>query len=154
MIHKLIILIFLVIFWYAFSGQTEGFYIWAGVFSCLFALLISIKLGLPPKLVHNYKIFKYIPWLMWQVVLSGVYVAALVWQKKPAISPEFVRLKNTDKKDVFYAMYGNSITMTPGTVTLLIDEKNGVVHTHAISKKTADDIRSGEMERKVDEVLI
>ena len=154
MIHKLIILIFLVLFWYAFSGETSAFFVWAGIFSCLFALFISIKLALPGKLTHNRNIFKYIPWLLWQIVLSGLHVTRLVWSRELALSPQFVRLDNKGKTEVFYAMYANSITMTPGTVTLLIDEKNELVHVHAITTKTADDIKSGDMAKKVDEVLI
>jgi multicomponent Na+:H+ antiporter subunit E len=154
MIHKLIILIFLVIFWYALSGETDAFFVWAGIFSCLFALFISIKLGLPRKLVHNHKIFNYLLWLLGQIITSGLYVSRLVWSRKLDISPEFVHLKNEGKTEVFYAMFANSITMTPGTVTLLIDEKRGIVHTHAITSKTAEDVKSGDMARKVDEVII
>jgi multicomponent Na+:H+ antiporter subunit E len=154
MFHKLIILFFLVLFWYAFSGEDGAFFIWSGVFSCLFALYISVRLGLPRKLVHNHRIFSYIPWLMWQVVLSGVYVSRLVWARKLDISPQFVVLDNEGKKDVFYAMYANSLTMTPGTVTLLIDEKHSKVHIHAITSKTGDDVKSGVMAKKIDEVLL
>ncbi len=154
MIHKLIILIFLVIFWYAFSGEVKPFFIWAGVFSCLFALFVAVKLGLPRKLVHNHKIFNYILWLFGQVIISGLHVSKLVWSRKLNISPEFLILKTESEKEVFYAMYANSITMTPGTVTLLIDEKNKLIHAHAITKYTAEDVKSGVMAKKVEEVLI
>ena len=154
MIHKLIILIFLVLFWYAFSGETGGFYIEAGIFSCLLALYIAIKLGLPRKLVHNYKIIKYIPWLFWQVLISGLYVTRLVFSRNLKLSPEFITLDTPGKRDVFYAMFANSITMTPGTVTLLINDKQGNVVAHAISAKAASELKSGAMARKVDEVLV
>ena len=154
MIHKLIILIFLVIFWYAFSGELGGFYIMAGIFSCLLALFISIRIALPGKLVHNHRLFKYIPWLLWQVATSGLHVMRLVWGRKLALSPEFIRLDVINKKEVFYAMYANSITMTPGTVTLLVDEKLGCIYAHAITAKTASDIKNGVMANKVDGVLV
>jgi multisubunit Na+/H+ antiporter MnhE subunit len=51
-------------------------------------------------------------------------------------------------------MYANSITMTPGTVTAYIDEKKRQIIVHAITKKTADDIKSGAMAKKVGEVLV
>ena len=154
MIHKLIILIFLAIFWFAFSGQEGGFFVSAGIFSCLFALFISVRLGLPNKLVHNRNIFKYIIWLLGQVALSGMHVTKLVWARKPELSPQFLRLNSASEKEVFYAMYANSITMTPGTVTLLIDEKNKLLHAHAITTQVADEIKSGVMAKKIEEVVV
>lgn len=153
MINKLIILIFLVLFWWAFSGETEPFYIVAGIFSCIFALVLALRLGLSSKVVHKRSIFRYIIWLFKEMILSGLYIAKQVWAKKPALSPQFVAIKSKEKNEVFYAMFANSITMTPGTVTMFIDEKEGKLIVHAITDKTASDLKSGEMQKRIKEVL-
>ena len=47
--------------------------------------------------------------------------------------------------------YANSITLTPGTVTIEVAEKNGTTEflVHAVDQPFADDVESGEMDRRV-----
>jgi multicomponent Na+:H+ antiporter subunit E len=63
------------------------------------------------------------------------------------IDPHIIRFKTRLKKDFSLMTFGNSITLTPGTITVLI--KEGYFYVHAIDKKVAEDLLTGEMEDKV-----
>ncbi|MDP6037346.1 MAG: Na+/H+ antiporter subunit E, partial [Candidatus Latescibacteria bacterium] len=63
------------------------------------------------------------------------------------ISPRVVRVVATQKTDLCRVIYANSITLTPGTVSLVLDGEEIVVH--ALTKEAADDVESGDMDRRV-----
>jgi multicomponent Na+:H+ antiporter subunit E len=54
------------------------------------------------------------------------------------------------KTDMAVTTFANSVTLTPGTITLLVQE--GFFYVHAISKKVADDLLTGEMEDRVAQI--
>ena len=68
------------------------------------------------------------------------------------IDPRIIRFKTKLKKDLSLMTFGNSITLTPGTITVLI--KEGDFYVHAIDKKVAEDLLTGEMEDKVAHVFM
>lgn len=68
------------------------------------------------------------------------------------IDPHIMRFKTKLKKDLALMTFGNSITLTPGTITVLIKEGN--FYVHAIDKKTGEDLLTGEMEDKVAHVFM
>jgi multisubunit Na+/H+ antiporter MnhE subunit len=57
------------------------------------------------------------------------------------------------KNELFYAIYGNSITLTPGTVTVLVDEKNNKILTHALVSQLGHNLVEDVMASKIKEVL-
>jgi len=153
MINKLIIFVFLVVFWFIFSGKQEPFFLGAGLFACLMGLLVAIKLKLHQKLDVNSKFFTYSLWLIKEMALSTIQVLGKIWSPKLSLSPEFVTLKLGKEKDLFYAIYANSITLTPGTVTVLIEEKKNQITTHALVKTEEDDLKCGIMQAKIKEMI-
>ncbi len=60
-----------------------------------------------------------------------------------------VRLRPTQKTALGIAIHANSITLTPGTLTLDADDELAV---HALTRRVADDLESGEMDRRVSRV--
>jgi multicomponent Na+:H+ antiporter subunit E len=67
------------------------------------------------------------------------------------INPQLIRFKVKIKKDISKVTYANSITLTPGTITA--DIKGDEFYVHALSQPVADDLLTGEMERRVAHVF-
>ena len=75
------------------------------------------------------RLIYYVLWLVWQIVIASIQVAYAVLHPKCPIDPAVLRFKtrlgNTSSKVIL----GNSITLTPGTITLEIDQDEFLVHS-------------------------
>lgn len=89
----------------------------------------------------------YLPWLLYQIYLANVHVVSLVWRPRMPIDPKIIRFKTKWQGDLVLVTMANSITLTPGTITL--DIRQGEFYVHALSKKVADDLLGGEMQDRV-----
>jgi multicomponent Na+:H+ antiporter subunit E len=94
----------------------------------------------------------YIPWLLYQIVSSNIHVALIALSKKNPIDPRIIRFKTKLESDISWVTLANSITLTPGTITM--DIKDGEFFVHALDKKVADDLHAGEMEDRVAHVFM
>ncbi len=94
-----------------------------------------------------WRFIKYIPWLLKQILLANIHVAALVLRPRMPINPQIVTFKSKLETDISTVTLANSITLTPGTIT--IDIRDGVFYVHALSQKVADELNAGEMEDRV-----
>ena len=90
----------------------------------------------------------YLPWLLYQIVLSTLHVAFLALHPKmqDQIDPTIVTFKTKLRTDIAKVALANSITLTPGTITIRIE--NQVFYVHAISRKAAAGL-PGEMEERL-----
>ncbi len=91
----------------------------------------------------------YWPWLGWQMVLSALNVTRLILHPKLPISPTMVKVDALPQSAVGLTTYANSITLTPGTISVEVSEKGSAVWVHAITKENADGFADDEMNRKV-----
>lgn len=98
------------------------------------------------------RFFLYVPWLFYQVVLSNFHVARLVLSPRLPIDPKLIRYKTKLESDTSMVTLANSITLTPGTITIAIE--NGEFVVHALSRKVADDLNAGDMEDKVAHIFM
>ena len=90
----------------------------------------------------------YWAWLLWQVVLANLMVARAVLSRKP-VTPSLFRVPARQHTLVGRVTYGNSITLTPGTVTTCLRNGDDEIEVHALLPEAADDLHSGAMARKV-----
>ena len=88
----------------------------------------------------------YAPWLLLEIIKSNLDVARAILSKDLKIQPQLVRVKASQKTDMGRVIYANSITLTPGTITL--DVRGDEFLVHALLDATADGVRSGEMDRR------
>lgn len=153
------IIAFFILFlnWVIWSGMFDAFHLSLGVISCLLVIYMSHDILFTSKkitskhLMEVIRFIKYIPWLLYQIVLSNIYVARLVMNPNMPIDPHVIRFKTKLKKDISVVTFANSITLTPGTITA--DIKEGEFYVHCISKKVADDL-PGEMENRVAHIFM
>lgn len=89
----------------------------------------------------------YLPWLIWEIVKSNVAVARVILAPGLPIAPRVIVVETRQKSDLARAAYANSITLTPGTVT--IDTEGTQLTVHALTRAAADGLQTGEMDRRV-----
>jgi len=89
----------------------------------------------------------YVPWLLLEIVKANFHVTRLVLDPRLPIRPQLVSGPASQRTDLGQVIYANSITLTPGTITL--DLRGGQVLVHAISDLTAAGITDGVMDAKV-----
>lgn len=148
-----LILLFLLLFsgWLVFSGLFEPFYVISGAVSCLIAIYISIRMGIvdffEPRPLLNFRSPLYFIWLAKEILLSAFDVTRRVWKIAPDISPTLARIKDGQDNDCAKVIYANSITLTPGTIS--VDLIGNEIVVHALTKEGISGLKSGVMQKKV-----
>jgi multicomponent Na+:H+ antiporter subunit E len=155
-LRRLAVLLILFAFWLLLSSHYDLFHLSLGLICCLLVAAASHDLLIEnisgsKRIKKTRRFLFYVPWLIYQVVLANLHVAYLVVNPR-AIDPRIVRFKTRLKSEFAMVTLGNSITLTPGTITM--DIIDGEFYVHALSKKVADDLLSGEMERRVAHVYL
>ncbi len=141
--------------WLLFSGIYTPLIIGFGVGSCILVALIARRMdvidheGLPIHL--SPEIVTYWLWLLWEIVKSNIDVAKCVLFPKKYLQPSMFYTKVSQKSDLGKVIYANSITLTPGTVTVDLNEDTVLVH--ALTEGTADGVKSGEMDQRVTRIM-
>ena len=136
------------------SGIMTPLLIGLGVASCILVLIITIRMDIvdhESAPIHlTWRSILYIPWLAWEIVKANIDVARVVLHPRLPISPTLIHVKPTQKSDLALVFYANSITLTPGTVSVDLDHGNILVH--AITRDAAAGLENGEMDRRVTQV--
>ncbi len=143
-------------FWILLSGKFDSFHLTLGVISSaivsfLSADLLMYKQG-KNRLSTGARFLLYLPWLLYQIVLSTLHVTflALHPKMKEQIDPTIVSFKTKLTSNIAKVALANSITLTPGTITIRIE--NQIFYVHAISRKAAAGL-PGEMEERLAKVF-
>jgi multicomponent Na+:H+ antiporter subunit E len=89
----------------------------------------------------------YVPWLLWEIAKANLHVARVILTPSLPVHPRLLRIRATQKSNLGRVILANSITLTPGTVTL--DVRDGTLLVHALTPKSADGLLSGDMDRRV-----
>ena len=149
------ILSFLILFtlWIVFSGRFDGFHIILGLISSAMVAAISGDLmftsSRPRGLFSLWlRLFAYIPWLMYQIFLANVHVMYLVFHPKmmDLINPKIIEFESRLKSDYARTTFANSITLTPGTITVNVTVL-GRFSVHCIDDQSGLSLPGGMEER-------
>lgn len=146
-------------FWVALSGKFDLFHLGMGVFSSGLVAWLSHDLlfeghakKLGATLIEIACFLRYLLWLFGQIVLANFHIAGLslsLYPKKK-LDPHIIKFKTSLKTDFARFVLANSITLTPGTVTVRIEDDT--FYVHAITRRSSADLAGpgpGEMERWV-----
>lgn len=137
-----------VLFWLVLSGHFTPLYIGLGIAAAGLVTWLNRREEIVSEVVRALPgLATYTPWLLVQIVRSNVQVARLVLDPRLPIDPAVVRVRTTLRRDLAVATLANSITLTPGTVTVDID--GGALVVHALTRDTAAAVASGDMGRRV-----
>lgn len=140
-------------FWVVMSGMFDGFHLTLGVISCLLVAWFSHDLLFPEGNIRSWTrdligFFLYLPYLFKEIVVANIEMAYIVLHPRmlDLIDPSLVRFKTSLKRPVSKVTLAQSITLTPATVAVSIDDDEFTVY--ALTRSGAESF-PGEMERRV-----
>lgn len=156
-LYGIIVFILLMVVWVAFSGFFDLFHLSLGVISCAIVSWLSSDLvfenrqhSVMTRIKQGFALMGYFAWMIWQIVINNFYVLKLTVSSLDKLQPQIVRYKCSLNTDFQRFLLANSITLTPGTVTIKII--GDTFYVHAISDVTAKGL-DGEMERRIKKVF-
>lgn len=148
-IKALLLFVFYFVIWLLLSGHYDPLLLTLGVLSCITCLYVTWKAkfideeGLPLHLLIRLPI--YTLWLFKEIIKANIDTAKIIILNNS--DPQNFRVKSSQKTEAGKVTYANSITLTPGTVTTVLD--GDILEVHALSSDMADDVKSGAMDKKV-----
>ena len=148
-IKALLLFVFYFVIWLLLSGHYDPLLLTLGVLSCVTCLYVTWKAkfideeGLPLHRLIRLPI--YTIWLFKEIIKANIDTAKIIIFNNP--DPQNFRVKSSQKTEAGKVTYANSITLTPGTVTTVLD--GDILEVHALSSDMADDVKSGAMDKKV-----
>jgi len=149
--HVLALSVMLSAFWLINSGHYTSLILFFMVVSVLFVSTLCHQMdvvdGESQPLNLTFTIPIYWLWLIKEVIVANIAVARCVWKGTDSISPSVIKVKANQKTDLGIVIYANSITLTPGTVS--IDLEDNEITVHALTRDTAAELLTGEMDRRV-----
>jgi len=142
---------FLFAFWVALSGHYTPMLLAAGAASAVLCVLAAIRMrvadaeGFPTELFWG--TVAYYPWLFLEIAKSGWTVTKIILHPSLPISPTMTVVRASQKTRAAVATYANSITLTPGTMTVGVSGNDFTIH--ALVTDGALDVEGGRMDRRV-----
>ena len=150
-IHSLSLGAVLFAVWLLLSGHYTPFIMLLGVVSCAVIVTITLRMEVADQEGHpihlTWRALTYWPWLMVEIVKANIDVAKRIMLPSMAVTPTMIRVRASQKSDLGQVIYANSITLTPGTIS--VDVANGEILVHALSREGAESLLDGEMDRRV-----
>ncbi len=142
-------LIFL--FWFMLSGHTETLLIVFGILSTLLSIYLSHRMNIIDHESYPFhlsvRLLRYYVYLGKEIIVANIDVFKRILKPGQSISPNIITLPVGKRNDLSKVIYANSITLTPGTVTL--DLSADEMKIHALSKEGAEDLKMGQMAKAV-----
>ncbi len=147
----------LFVFWLLLSGHFEPLLLGLGLVSVIFTVFLakrmkvidheSYPLHLSPRLPG------FLVFLFWEIVKSNIDVLKRIMTLgTPSISPQLIKIPLQQKTDLCRVIYANSITLTPGTVS--VELNNDKITVHALTKDAADDLSDGRMAKAIQDKVV
>ncbi|MFQ6018848.1 MAG: Na+/H+ antiporter subunit E [Kiloniellaceae bacterium] len=151
MAHSISLALVLFGLWLLLSGHSEALLLALGVVCCLAVVLIARRMDVIDREGHpihlGWRALVYWPWLAWQIVEANIDVARRIVDPSLPVSPRLIRVKTSQGSELGQVIYANSITLTPGTVSVQVAERSILVH--ALAAAPAAGLKAGEMDRRV-----
>ena len=147
------------LFWLLLSGILDAIHVGAGIICSAIIAFVSHDLLVTQKwdkmLRKSGRFIIYIVWELWQILLANFDVAYRVLHPKMPIDPSVIEFDTSLRSDLAIVTLANSITLTPGTITINIDQEKGRFQVHAIAQKPADALLVDKtMQEKVAKVFM
>jgi len=141
---RIILFILAFLAWLLLNWVPDWQHALVGIFVALFAAYLTGDLFIkrpyvlkhPPR--YWYFLVFYVPTFLWQCFKANIDVAYRVLHPKLPVNPGIVKVKTKLKSDTGLTFLANSITLTPGTLTVDIDRNNGVLYVHWIDVRAKD----------------
>ena len=138
--------------WVLFSASFEWNHLGLGlILSFVVAWINSGHALFVPKFRLWFRILLYLPWLFYKIVQSSLQLTKLILHPALPIAPQLISVETKLRHHAAVVLLGNSITLTPGTITAEVDRNKLIVH--AMDKALAEDITSKQIESKIADIF-
>ena len=141
----------LFLFWLVLSGYFTAFLVAAGAGSALAVAWLAWRMEVADREGHpvhfSAAMLTYWPWLIKEIALSAWQVTRIILNPRLPISPVLVRFKPSQTSTVGLVTHANSITLTPGTITVEASHDEFLVH--ALTRAGGESLEGSEMDRRV-----
>ena len=149
--HSALWVVFLAIFWLLLSGYFAPLLLSFGAISIAIVVYLLNRMNLvdgqTPSIGQIVKAVRYVPWLFRQIFISSINVTKLIWGNPSKVSPALKKISVKNVPVASRAYYANSITLTPGTLSVdLVDDE---ITVHALQASSIDELQQGTMEQKI-----
>ncbi len=145
----LLLLAALVVAWLVWSGLYKPLLLVLGFFSCVLCVVLADRMGFFQRL-GLVRVMARLPgywvWVLKEVIVSSWDVARTILHPKMPISPTVVEIDTGTDSEAVQVILANSITLSPGTVTL--DLHKGKLKVHCLTRAGAEALLSGEAQRR------
>lgn len=152
--HTIYLSLTLAAFWLLNSGHYAFLMVSLGVLSIVFVLYMAHRMDVvdheSQPLHLTLKLPGYFIWLTKEIILANITVVKHIWLGNQSISPTMKTIDATQKTDMGKVIYANSITLTPGTVSVALE--NGQIKVHALLSESIEELEVGDMDRRVTEL--
>jgi len=149
--HSISLFVSLYLFWLLLSGFFTAFLLSAGAGSALAVVWFARRMDVVDHEGHPIQIgltsIFYWPWLAVEIVKSAWTVSRIILDPRLPISPTLVRFKPSQASDIGLVIHAQSITLTPGTITIEADPAQFLVH--GLTREGAAGVVDSEMDRRV-----
>lgn len=142
---------FLFAFWLMLSGHYTLTLVLAGAACSVLCVYVARRMGVLDAEGHPIQLIRgaltYIPWLIREIAKSGWGVTKVILHPKLPVSPTMTVVKSSQRTALGVNIYANSITLTPGTMTVGVHGKDLTIHS--LVRDGALDVEGGDMDRRV-----
>ncbi|MBL4616011.1 MAG: Na+/H+ antiporter subunit E [Magnetovibrio sp.] len=151
MLHAISLSAALAVLWALLSGMFDPLLMGLGVASVIITVWIAHHMDVVDHEGHPVhmgpRAIIYFPWLMKEIIKSNWDVAKIILSPKMTIQPHIFKTQASQLSDIGLTTYANSITLTPGTVTITMDV-DGMFEIHALTHAAREGVETQEMDRR------
>jgi multicomponent Na+:H+ antiporter subunit E len=143
--------LFLAVLWWLLSGQTAPLLLGFGVLSVFGTIWLTRRMGVVDRESHpihmSGALLRYFVHLGREVVVSNIDIVRRILSPRLVIEPHFLRVRTTQPTDLGKVILANSITLTPGTVT--VDLRGDELLVHALTNASGQAVEDGQLDKLV-----
>ena len=137
----------LLLIWLLLSASFGLLHMGLGLFVAFGVAWFNTDRSTTRSAIPRWRIVWYFPWLVGRILQSGFHLSVLILHPALPIDPKLIRYRTKLREDAGIVLLGNSITLTPGTITAEMTSQDLLVH--AMDDKSADDVTSQRLEQRI-----
>jgi multicomponent Na+:H+ antiporter subunit E len=138
--------------WLFLSESFDGLLMGMGILVACGVAWLNTERSSTRSSIRGWRMVWYFSWLAGRILQSGLHLSVLILHPALPIDPKMIRYQTKLQDDGSIVLLGNSITLTPGTITVEVESQDLVVH--AMDDSSADDVTSRRIEQRIDGLFI
>ena len=148
---------FLFAFWLLLSGHFSPLMLGLGLASVALTVLLIRRMTLIDHESYPLHLSSRLPafllYIIKEIVKANIdVIKRILTFNRKSISPQLIEIDSPLKTDLGSVIYANSITLTPGTVS--IDLNKDKILVHALTRESAEDLASGDMAKSIPDQIV